>query len=165
MAYRLRWWHLLIFWAHPFYPHHHCMGVLHHAGMHLSGPATATWDTMLGLSFLYPLSLKSRIAKLDKYLRSDHWHLQEAGGRALTIRDGSQELSCQVKTGLHHRFQKTFSDIIGNWIMAIQSQMKRRNLLNWCLFLPGSQQQSIKHGVIITWKAVKDNSAATWNNN
>ena len=93
----------------------HCSHVRHH-----------TW-----LSFLCCLSLRGRMAKVDKYLKSDHWHLQGAGGRALTTRGGSQELSCQVKSGLHHRSHRTVSDVIGNWIKAIQSQINRRNLQNW----------------------------------
>lgn len=118
MAYR-RWWsHLLIFWAHPSYPHHHWMGALHCPGMHLGGPAAATRDTTLGLSFLCLLCVRGRMAKVDKYPSSEHWHLQGAGRSPLTIRCGSQELSRQAKTGLHHRFQRTFLDIIGNWIKA-----------------------------------------------
>lgn len=108
----------------------------------LEGTA-ATWGTILGLNFLCCLSLRTRMAKVDKYLRSDDWYLQGAAGRAVTIRGGSQELSCQVKSGLHYRFWRTFSDIIGSQIKAIQPQINRRNLLNWCLFLPGSQQQNL----------------------
>lgn len=105
--------------------------------------AAAMWNTILGLNFLLCLSLRSRMAKVDEHLRSDDRYLQGAGGRAATIRGGSQELSCQVKSGLHYRFWRTFSDIVGNQIKAIQPQINRRNLLKWCLFLPGSQQRNL----------------------
>lgn len=97
MAYKVWWSHLLIFWAHPFYPHHHCMEVLHCSGMHLSGPTAATWDTALGLSWLCPLCLRSRMAKVDKYLRPDHCHLQGSSKKALNFRGCSQKLLFQVK--------------------------------------------------------------------
>lgn len=65
-----------IFRAHPFYPHLHCMEAHHHPGMHLGGPIAAMWDTMLGMSFFCHLSLRSRMAKMQKYLRGDHRRLQ-----------------------------------------------------------------------------------------
>lgn len=113
----------------------------------------------------WAFSLRRRMAKVVKCLRSDHCHLWGAGGRVLIITGGSQELSYQLKSGLNHRFKRTLSDVIWNQIKAIESQINRRNLLNWSLFLSSSQPESAKHGVVTRWKVVKDNLAAVLNNN
>lgn len=133
----------------------------HSTALECSSVDTAQSHEMPYLSWAF--TLRRRMAKVDKYLRSDHLQLQGAGGRVLIIRGGSQELSYQHKSGLH-RFQRTLSDVIENQIKAIQPQINRINLLNWCLFLSSSQTESAKHRVITRWKVVKDNLAATLNN-
>lgn len=158
MAYRLQWSHLLTFWAHPFYPHCHCM--LEHS--------TTLECTSVDLLQIRKTPLLGRA-----FSASSVWGAGQPSGQIPEVwplllargwRKSSDHQKCcpralmKVKSGLHHRFQRNISDIIGNQIKVIQSQINRRNLVNWCLFLP------IKHGVIIRWKAVKDNSAATWNN-